>query len=251
MILFVFEGQKVEPMVFDSLEKLFLSEEEVRMVKCGYDLPTLYKRLKDNGDDLFRSLPLEENGIKVPKGARIDTMFSQIFLFFDYDFQNRIGLKSVNAKLEEMLNFFNNETENGKLYVNYPMVYSLKYTKMLPDPNYWRYTVTRQRCVEHKFKCEAETFAYTEAKGYKFIDLLKTDEDDVRKNWVKNNWMMLQEQNVCKANYIISGRNVWPDDKEDINQSSIFKAQRKKYVCTNKEVAILNSFPIFIYDYLK
>lgn len=43
MILFVFEGLKAEPTVFGSLEKLFLSGEEVRMVKCSHDLPTLYK----------------------------------------------------------------------------------------------------------------------------------------------------------------------------------------------------------------
>lgn len=246
MILFVFEGLKAEPTVFGSLEKLFLSGEEVRMVKCSHDLPTLYKRLKSNDFDLFRSLPLTENGIDVPDGIRLDTMFSQIFLFFDYDFQNRIGLENVNTILEEMLGFFDNETDNGKLYVNYPMIESLKYTKTLPDANYWKYTVTRQACVDHKFKGEAETFAYTEAKGYKFIDLSKNNESKVR-----NNWNMLKAQNVCKANYIVSGENVLPEDKDTVNQDAIFKAQKEKYVCANDEVAILNSFPIFIHDYLK
>lgn len=246
MILFVFEGQKAEPMVFRSLEQLFFSGEEVRMVKCSYDLPTLYKRLKDNGYDLFRSLPLSENGIEVPEDARLDTLFSQIFLFFDYDFQNRMGIDRLNGILKEMLDFFDNETDNGKLYVNYPMVESLKYTKTLPDANYWRYTVSRAICVEHRFKSEAETFACAEAKGYKFIDLSRTSEDIV-----KNNWMLLKAQNVRKANYIISGKNAWPANKEDVSQYALFKAQNAKYVSTNDEVAILNSFPIFIYDYLK
>lgn len=246
MILFVFEGVKAEPMVFGSLEQLFLSGEEIRMVKCSHDLPTLYNRLKGNGFDVFRSLPLTENGINVPDSTRLDTMFSQIFLFFDYDFQNRIGLENVNTILEEMLEFFDNETDNGKLYVNYPMIESLKYTKTLPDANYWKYTVARQTCVEHKFKGEAEVFACTEAKGYKFIDLSKTDENEVR-----NNWAMLKEQNVSKANYIVSGKNIMPEDKDAVDQYAIFKAQKEKYVCANDEVAILNSFPIFIHDYLK
>lgn len=246
MILFVFEGLKAEPTVFGSLERLFLSGEEVRTVKCSHDLPTLYNRLRDNDFDLFRSLPLKENGINVPDSMRLDTMFSQIFLFFDYDFQNRIGLENVNTILEDMLDFFDNETVNGKLYVNYPMIESLKYTKTLPDSNYWQYTVTRQTCVEHKFKGEAEAFAYTKAKGYKFIDLSKTDENEVR-----NNWNMLKDQNVCKANYIVSGKNVLPKNKDAVNQDAIFKAQKEKYVYANNEVAILNSFPIFIHDYLK
>lgn len=82
MILFVFEGGKAEPMVFDSLAKLFLTGEDVRVVTCEHDLPTLFSRLKKNDYDLFRSLPLKENGIEIPEDVRMDTFFSQIFLFF-------------------------------------------------------------------------------------------------------------------------------------------------------------------------
>lgn len=166
MILFVFEGGKAEPMVFDSLEKIFLAGEEVRIVTCKHDLPTLFSRLKKNDFDLFRSLPLKENGIDVPDDVRMDTLFSQIFLFFDYDFQNRIGLEKVNEVLFEMLEFFNDETENGKLYINYPMIESLKYTKDLPDDNYYTYLVTREECT--RFKETAEHFAYAKANN---IDL--------------------------------------------------------------------------------
>ena len=81
MILFVFEGGKGEPTIFESIEKLFLSSEELRIVKCGFDLPTLYSNLKKSGEDVFRSLPLRENGIIIPEGKRLDTYFSQIFLF--------------------------------------------------------------------------------------------------------------------------------------------------------------------------
>ena len=96
MILFVFEGGKAEPLVFDSLKRMILMKEEVRVITCEHDLPTLFSKLKKNDYDLFRSLPFEENGIEIPKDVRLDTLFSQIFLFFDYDFQNRIGLEKVN-----------------------------------------------------------------------------------------------------------------------------------------------------------
>ena len=141
MILFVFEGGKAEPLVFDSLKRLLLTKEEVRVVTCEHDLPTLFSKLKNNDYDLFRSLPLEENDIEIPKDVRLDTLFSQIFLFFDYDFQNRIGLDKVNEILSEMLEYFDDETGNGKLYVNYPMIESLKYTKELPDEHYADYVV--------------------------------------------------------------------------------------------------------------
>lgn len=82
MILFVLEGGKAEPMVFDSIGKLFLPNEELCVVKCRHDLPTLYSNLRANGYDLFRSLPFDENGIVLPTDKRVDTLFSQVFLFF-------------------------------------------------------------------------------------------------------------------------------------------------------------------------
>ena len=246
MILFVFEGGKGEPTIFDSIEKLFLSSEELRVVKCGFDLPTLYSNLKKTGEDLFRSLPLKENGIVIPEGKRIDTIFSQIFLFFDYDFQNRMGVQRLNQILDEMLEFFHDETDNGKLYINYPMVESLKYTKELPDDHYHEYVATRKECVEHKFKENAEFFAYAMAKGYRFIDLSKIDRSDVLSNWEN-----LKLQNIMKANFLLTGNNEMPKGKEVINQSAIFDAQKANYVDKTNSVAILNSFPLFLYDYLK
>lgn len=246
MILFVFEGGSAEPKVFDSIGKLFLSGEDFRIIRCKHDLPTLYSHLKANGDDLFRILPFKENGIEIPEGKRLDTLFSQIFLFFDYDFQNRIGLDKVNEILDEMLDFFDDETDNGKLYINYPMIESLKYTKEMPDNNYYQYVVSRGECVKHQFKGNAEQFAYAGAKGFKFIDLSRTKEANVIKN-LDN----LKFQNVTKANYIVSGSNTIPEHKENINQNAIFEAQKSKHVDVNMDVSILNSFPIFIYDYLE
>lgn len=246
MILFVFEGGKAEPVIFDSIGKLFLSGEELCIVRCGFDLPTLYSRIKKYGEDPIRFLPLKENGIVIPEGKRSDTLFSQVFLFFDYDFQNRMGLEKLNDILNEMLEFFGDETENGKLYINYPMVEALKYTKEMPDTHYYEYVATRQECIDHKFKEKAELFGFAMAKGYRFIDLSKTQESEIITNW--NN---LQSQNVKKANYILSGNNTMPDDRNAVNQTDIFNAQKINYVDKDDCVAILSSFPLFLYDYLK
>lgn len=246
MILFVFEGSVAEPQIFESMNKLYFSQEEVKIVCCKYDLPTLYSHLVKCEYDLFRSLPLKENGIIIPENKRIDTLFSQIFLFFDYDFQHHGGLEYVNNILDEMLDFFDDETENGKLYINYPMVESLKYTKQMPDNDFYHYIATREDCAKHKFKSIAETFAYSKAKAYRFIDLNKTDESDVL-----GNWELLKGQNVKKANYIVNDIIDFPTSKDDINPKQIFDAQKTKYVSQSESVAILNSFPIFLYDYFK
>lgn len=246
MILFVFEGSVAEPQIFESMNKLYFSQEEVKIICCKHDLPTLYSRLVKYGYDLFRILPLQENGIIIPKDKRIDTLFSQIFLFFDYDFQHHGGLDYINNILAEMLDFFDDETDKGKLYINYPMVESLKYTKQMPDNDYYHYIVTREDCVQHKFKCMAETFAYSKAKAFRFIDLTKTEEQEII-----SNWELLKSQNVKKANYIVNEIKDYPINKNNINQGRIFSAQKTKYVNISETVAILNSFPIFLYDYFK
>ena len=49
--------------------------------------------------------------------------FSEVFLFFDYDVhQTNLGKADDGDVINQMLESFDNETENGKLYISYPMV---------------------------------------------------------------------------------------------------------------------------------
>ena len=57
--------------------------------------------------------------------------------------------------------------------------------------------------------------------------------------------------NVSKANLLIAGVNAMPKEKSVVNQLSIFERQLLLHVKPNRSVAVLNSFPIFIYEYMK
>lgn len=70
-------------------------------------------------------------------------------------------------------------------------------------------------------------------------------------NQVHDSWEHLKTMNVCKANYIVSGENSMPIQKSDISQSKIFRGQLERWVNPGEKVSILNSFPIFIYDYCR
>ena len=60
-----------------------------------------------------------------PSGVK-SSDFSEIYLFFDYDFQNtNLTLEEMNRRLQEMLEMFDDETDNGKLYINYPWLNQL------------------------------------------------------------------------------------------------------------------------------
>ena len=57
-----------------------------------------------------------------------------------------------------MLEYFDDETGNGKLYINYPMVESVFYTKQLPDKDYLSYDITREKC--YNFKALVRDFSF-------------------------------------------------------------------------------------------
>ena len=53
--------------------------------------------------------------------------FSEVYLLFDYDtHQTNLGRKDDVDAVAQMLESFDNETENGKLYISYPMVEALR-----------------------------------------------------------------------------------------------------------------------------
>ena len=92
--------------------------------------------------------------------------FSEIFLFFFfYPHSRDIPLNELNNRIIKMLELFDNETENGKLYINYPMIESIRYTKELPDYNFVKYEIEMEKCST--FKNEAATFSH-----YKNMDFI-------------------------------------------------------------------------------
>ncbi|WP_147625750.1 hypothetical protein [Alistipes provencensis] len=265
MILFVFEGAKCEPRLFNSLQALFFRKEAESFI-CTYNsniysLYTKLKRLDIFGDPIGASGDTVTvlNEILKQQGdntldAIVETNVSEIYLFFDYDFHNsRLSLDENNLHLQEMIDYFHEETANGKLYINYPMVESIRYTQRLFDINYWQYIVMRDEC--HKFKHLACKFSYYSSFDHLLISNNKNEADEKKIEKAKQarcNWCNLIVMNVMKANYICYGSNSFPFEKMLISQKDILENQIQKYVCQEKsKVAILNAFPLFLYEYFK
>lgn len=87
MILFVFEGAEREPKIFKTLERLFFGAGERIVCSFGNNIYELYRQLTElDGDGDIVSV-LRENNAQLPAGIK-SSDFSEIYLFFDYDFQN-------------------------------------------------------------------------------------------------------------------------------------------------------------------
>ncbi|MBQ7750019.1 MAG: hypothetical protein IJR77_02210 [Bacteroidales bacterium] len=252
MILFVFEGVEREPRVFRTLERLFFGQGERIICSFGNNIYELYRQIQEfEGDGDIVSI-LRENRADLPDGVKTSD-FSEIYLFFDYDFQNEnLTLEEMNQRLREMLAVFNDETDNGKLYVSYPMVESLYYTKVLPDEHFVEYTVSRSDCMERPFKELAKEFSYYGSMD--FIELPDAGHHKPGKREyarVKQNWIWLVRQHTAKACFICTGRIAVPEDKEDVAQLRIFEGQCGKYLCGGERIAVLNGFPLFLFEYFK
>lgn len=252
MILFVFEGAKREPDLFRAIETLFFQDKQSIVCSFGNNIYELYNELQSyEGDGDIVSILKERYKGQADSPFKDDVNssdFSEIYLIFDYDFQNKnLPLEDMNSQIEEMLALFNDETDNGRLYINYPMVEAIRYTKTLPDKDYWTYVVSRKECIEASFKRLAYAFS-----DYKTLDFLtpsnhRTATDKELKKR-RENWRHIIAQNVSKANYLCCGENAIPEDKDVVNQLAVFDAQ-KRYLTNSESISIISAFPLFLFDY--
>lgn len=253
MILFVFEGVEREPRIFKTLKRLFFGEGEIVVCSFGNNIYELYRQLKSfegNGDIVSLLREIHADGL--PCGVR-SSDFSEIYLFFDYDFQNiNLSLEEMNRRLKEMLTMFCDETDCGKLFVSYPMLESLSYTKALPDAHFVEYTVFRSDCMARPFKDLAKEFSFYGSLN--FLELPDPAHHNIKQHEaerVRQNWLHLVRQHTAKANYICNGQNELPADKLDIAQIKIFNGQCDKYLCDGDQIAVLSGFPLFLYEYFR
>lgn len=225
-ILFVFEGRKTEKSVTDNLTKFFVNENTV--VTCAY-CTTIYKMYADISDDEY----LDTFSLVKDIDANKDTLkgfkrsdFSQIYMFFDYDGH---ASNASDKKLNDLLAFFNEETEKGKLYISYPMVEALKHIESF------------------------DTFKDLKVAFDNFQEYKKVVNANCIKSLIDFNlynldiWKELIVAHLKKMNELINNTYKFP--AEIVDQLTIFNKQLEKHISTDKTVAVLSAFPIFLHDY--
>lgn len=243
-IAIIYEGEKTERQLVDNLNKVFfkdISELVPIMFPAGENIYMLWKQLKEDEFETDLIEVIREYNSDAEKALhgfhRND--FMEIYLFFDYDgHQNNLGCIGSDDLdvLDEMLDTFSEETELGKLYINYPMVESLRDNKPPAEELcYRRCTITLN---------EIKNYKRTVTDMYIYQDFRKLD----RKLWDE-----LCINMVCKANCIIHNTYRIPKRKEFIEsmgQYQLYQAQKDKYISAG-EIAVLNSFPLFLLEYFK
>ena len=128
---FIVEGEAREPLIIDNISKVFFSHANFKIITlpAGQNIYMLWKKLeKDDFDtDIIEVLREESDEVAEQLAGLERDDFSEVYLLFDYDgHQNNLGEEIEVNVIGQMLESFNNETENGKLYISYPMVEALR-----------------------------------------------------------------------------------------------------------------------------
>lgn len=226
-ILMVFEGELTEKIIFNSLKEHFLQNKTNRIIygfHCG-EIYSLYNKLqKPENETLFYIL---KDTLQPKNPELIDILeeyVESIYLFFDYD---NHAPTANDTKLQNMLEFFNDEFENGKLFISYPMVEAIKHLKSNIN-----FTETiEESCKEYK-----QLVSQNCNNNLKDLS-----------NLTKENWKFIINEHLKKANFIVNTSFELPNSL--IEQIEIFENQKEKYINTDNKVAVLSSFPLFLLDY--
>lgn len=176
-ILFVVEGERMETRMLASAFKrvLLLSDSNVEICKYKTNIHKLYKKMKKDNYDSFLSFLYSYKKDVFPKEMITpETAFSSVYLFFDLDPQDE--LFSID-ETKEIASFFDDESINGKLYINYPMVESIfDFTSY----NFSHFSKRKYpiKNLSKKYKTDARFKSFLAMK-YKTTSFRKIRDDDI------------------------------------------------------------------------
>lgn len=226
-ILFVFEGRRPETHFAKSLKKMFMQGETIiHSIYCA-EVYQLYEEIK--GDTFLDTFSLLKEKI-APENEVLQNFessdFSEIYLFFDYDGHST---QADDNKIIELLEFFNEETEHGRLLLSYPMVESLRHFS--DNIDFKNLRVEAKKNIHYKKRVGKEA-------DNKYKDI---------KKYNKEIWNMLIGEHLNKLNFLMTESYTLPT--EYFKQGEIFKQQLIKHIKPDNMIAVLSAFPVFIFDY--
>lgn len=228
IILLVFEGERTERIIWNSLREFHLNDAQSPVVYgiYGGEIYSLFHKMEADPDlELFYLLKQDPRNAGLLDNISKDQV-SEIYLFFDYDGH---APAATDDKLLSMLEFFDEETENGKLYLSYPMVESLRH--LHPDVHFDSLAVECKLKIGYKNLVSKESLAaYHDVSSY-----------------TVSQWAHVLSEHCKKLNSLMVDQFSFP--VEYFDQVSVFKQQLNKFIVPVSKVSVLSAFPVFLLDY--
>jgi hypothetical protein len=251
-ILLVFEGEKIEGQIFKSIKKIFFSNsggQQIIRSSFKAEIYQLWNKIKDDADldivEVLKQRP--DSDIKDLERKNV----SEVHLFFDHDghshsdkisqeFSLQDYNKYYNEMINKLLNTFNNEFEQGKLWLSYPMIEAIKHCTNKPAD-----------CFEDALLDMSDNINYK-----KIIDEISNFKDI--KKYDENIWHYLTMINIqrtfCLVNNTYEAVSDYQKIKNWFDQSAIIvnliqDNQYKKFILPKNKVVALSPLPLFLINY--
>lgn len=161
-ILLCTEGEKTEKRILEHLFQIYGLDTTFALIPYKANVYQLYRQMFEGNqsDSLDLIQVLKERETDEDNIALLNDKYTDIFLVFDFDPQDH---SYCSEHLSQMMQYFNESTDNGKLYLNYPMSESYYHMPTIPDPTYLNKTVSLQVLREHGYKglVHAETVKHS------------------------------------------------------------------------------------------
>jgi hypothetical protein len=233
---FIVEGEVREPQIITNISKVFFLHGNFKVITlpAGENIYMLWKKLKadDFETDIIEVLRESNDDIREQLTGLSRNDFSEVYLFFDYDtHQTNMSKDDDSDAVAQMLKSFDNETENGKLYISYPMVEALR--DYLPG------------ICGNKEICHV---AITDMKNYKNVSSERSANTQFR-DYNFEIWKGIIDVFAMKLSCLLGSVHTlkYGQYSEVVNPYEIYVLEKTK---TLKEaVFVLSAFPQFLVDY--
>lgn len=236
-ILFIVEGESREMDIVNNISNVFFKRTQVRIIPipAGKNIYMLWKQLQidDFETDIIELLKETEeiDTSNINDMERDD--FSEVYLFFDYDgHQNNLPNGEMGGDvLEMMLKTFDNETENGKLYISYPMVEALRDMVAGGCNSKNGCYISKETLGEYKHLSSQVKILKNQSK-YNIID-----------------WREIINIYALKVSCLSGGTKVIEYGKYKKSVTPLDVYRMESHYISRKIVFVLSAFPEFLLDY--
>ncbi len=202
-VLLIVEGEKTDVKLMNHLFNIYGIGETHSIVSYKTNIYTLYKQMfiDKSPDELDIQNILLENTTDEDEREILKDNYSDVIIVFDLDPQDS---RFTKESITEMQGYFNESTDMGKLYINYPMVEAFYHMEHIPDENYYTRTVDMRVLIEKTYKQLVNRENRNHDYNKYAVDLYECN--------------TIIKQNVNKAYYIIRREN---EEVKDVDYNSV------------------------------
>ncbi|MCL2362990.1 MAG: hypothetical protein FWC73_14410 [Defluviitaleaceae bacterium] len=229
-ILVLVEGARREKELLAHLLEIYGIPGKFEIVSYCLSIYELYDLMfrDKNPDEINLLMHLRSREANPIKKLIFNENYAEILLIFDFDPHYR---KYSDKAIREMVNYFTESTDMGKLYINYPMIEAFYHMRSIPDTEYNTYVVPMSELHPKNLYKQRVNNENRNRDYSKFaID--------------RHECTVVIQQNIDKA-WILTRGIVESHIPEG---SDILEAQLKK-LCCEDAIAVLCTCAFYIYEY--